>query len=164
MRLLALALGALVLAAAPADGWRTFRTDGVSVRYPSAWFATSRALTDVTSPRRVLALSSYPIPRGPGDGCAPREALDAMPPGGALLFGWTYGDVSPETARDFPPRPRHFRLTTCAHFECSGPSYVVRFRAAGRAFQIHVAFGPRATRATRATALRILDSFHATRR
>jgi hypothetical protein len=42
-----------------------------------------------------------------------------------------------------------------------GHSYALRFRAAGRAFQIHVYLGPKANAATRVTVLRVLDSFHA---
>jgi hypothetical protein len=42
-----------------------------------------------------------------------------------------------------------------------GHSYMVRFRAAGRAFQFHIYLGPKATAATRATVLHILEGFDA---
>jgi len=98
------------------------------------------------------------------DGCQPKEALDRLPSTGAFIFGWEYGQVSPVTgirASDFPHRPKQFKLTGFARYECLGPSYMLRFRDAGRAFQIHIAFGRRANAATRAIIIRILDTFSA---
>jgi hypothetical protein len=138
-----------------------FHAQGISVRYPSWWHATSAPLTPVVSPVQVLAVASYPLPhddRG-AEGCMPKEALDALPPEGAFIYGWEYG--SPQGER-FPPRPKHFALKNFAGFECLGPSYVLHFRDAGRFFQVHVALGPRASPYTRATVLRILDTFRAT--
>ena len=159
MRLLALLVSALALTGA---SWHTFRAHGVSVRYPPGWFATARGLTPVTSPQQILAVASYRLPRGSGgaNGCQPKEALDRMPLTGAFIFGWEYG---PRSKRDFPLRPKHFRLTHYARYECLGPSYMLRFRQAGRFFQLHVAFGRRASRATRATVVHILDTFSAKR-
>ena len=160
MRLLALLVSGLALTGA---SWDTFRAQGISVRYPPAWFATARHLTPVTSPPQILAVASYRLPRGSGgaNGCQPTEALDRMPPTGAFIFGWEYGpDVY---KRAFPPRPKHFRLKNYAAYECLGPSYMLRFRQAGRFFQIHVVLGRRATGATRATVLSILDTFSAKR-
>jgi hypothetical protein len=60
---------ALVFAAVAVGGsgdWHTVRDDGVSVRYPPSWFATTRRLTPVTYPRQVVAIASYvPDPRRP---------------------------------------------------------------------------------------------------
>jgi hypothetical protein len=81
-----------------------------------------------------------------------------MPPTGAFIFGWEYGSGS---RRDFPARPRHFRLKNFGPYECLGPSYMMRFRQAGRFFQIHVVLGKRASKVRRATVLRILDTFRA---
>ena len=61
----------------------------------------------------------------------------------------------------FPPHPTHFRLKNFAMYECMGASYMVRFRQAGRFFQIHIVLGTRASAARRAGVLRILDSFTA---
>jgi hypothetical protein len=160
VKLAASLLAALSLAGAPAGRWHTLRTGGTAWRYPASWSATTAPLTPVTSPRQLLAIASYPLPRAPArsDGCRPTEALDRLPPRGAFVFVWSYGQLSSrDLARDFPPRPRHFRLTRFAHYECVGPSYMIRFREASGAFQVHVALGPRATAATRATVLRILD-------
>ena len=87
-----------------------------------------------------------------------------MPPNGALIYGWTYGDaeaVRLGSSFPFAPRPRHFALQNFARSECMGPSYMLTFAAGGQAFQVHVAFGPKATAQSRATALQVLDSFRA---
>jgi hypothetical protein len=143
---------------------KTFRDDGVSVRYPSSWHVTRRALTPVTSPVQVLAVASYALPRGKegADGCSPKEALDRLPPNGVFLFGWEYDRPGLAGVRgsDFPPRPKHFELKGLTGFECLGPSYVVAFREAGRLFQIHVILGPKAGDNERAAALKVLDSLH----
>jgi hypothetical protein len=161
-------LVSIVLVAATAGpapvAWHTYRGDRISIRYPPRWTATARPLTAVTSPGQAIAIGSYRFPTGSAgaDGCEPREALDGIPPGGVFIFGWDYGQL-PQTVlrKSFPPEPRRFRLTGLADYECMGHSYALRFRAAGRAFQIHVYLGPRADAATRATVLRILDTFRA---
>jgi hypothetical protein len=163
-----LLLGVAVLAAACSSSPRlsnTFQADGISVRYPNGWDATSRPLTPVTDPAQVLAVASYRLPRDNrgADGCAPRAALDRLPPSGALVFGWELEMPSPTGLRpaDFPHRPSHFRLTRLTETECLGRSYMVRFREAGRFFQVHVVLGPKAGDGTEKAALRILDSLRA---
>ena len=160
MKLLVLLAAALALTA---SNWHIFRAHGISVRYPSGWFATARRLTLVTYPPQIIAVASYRLPRGNGgaDGCSPKQALDRMQPAGTFIFGWELTQGGSFRRRVFPPRPKHFRLTHLSQYECGGPSYLLRFRQAGRFFQIHVAFGKRASTATRATALRVLDTFHA---
>jgi hypothetical protein len=163
VRYLAVAAAALPLLAGCSSHWQTFRANRVTVRYPKTWFATRSALTPVISPRQVLAVASFRLPNGPGgaDGCQPKEALDRLPPDGALLFGWEYTGRGEANVHDFPAQPEHFRLTSKVGFECLGPSYVLRFSDARRFFQIHVVLGPRAGVTTRATVLRILDTFRA---
>lgn len=145
--------------------WRTFRADGVSIRYPPGWDATRRPLTPVTYPQQVVAIASYPLPRdnSGADGCEPKEALDRMPATGAFIYGWEYANarIAGVRVRDFSRRPKRFSLTGFGQYECFGPSYGLYFRDADRLFQIHVTFGRRASLATRRTALRVLDSFHA---
>jgi len=115
-------------------------------------------------PLERLLLTSYPAARG--GGCSPERAEHQLPPGGALVylfeyqgqFGSAWNQYHP---RDFPPKPTHFALTgrTLANYECwQVPSYLIRFSAAGRNFQMHVALGPRPTAARRAQVLRVLDS------
>jgi len=163
VKLVASVVGALVLASGAPPSWHAFRDDGVLFRYPPSWSATSRPLTPVSYPSQLLAVASYRLPRDSSgaDGCRPSEALDRLPPGGAFVYGWDYG-LEPHRSgfrkADFPPRPRHFRLAGFGQYECAGPSYLIRFRQAGRFLQVHVALGTRATPATRATVLRILDS------
>jgi hypothetical protein len=157
---LVLLLGMVALATGCSSTSQTFQANGVSVRYPSWWHATAAPLTPVTSPVQVLAVASYPLPhddRG-AEGCMPKPALEALPPDGAFIYGWEYS--SPQGER-FQPKPKHFALTNFAGFECLGPSYVLHFRQAGRFFQVHVALGPQASAYTRATVLRVLDSFRA---
>jgi hypothetical protein len=83
-----------------------------------------------------------------------------MTSSGALIFVIEYAYAR---AKEFPPRHVHFRLSTARRYECFGPrrSYLLRFREAGRFFQIDIAFGRRAGAGTRATVLRVLDTFKA---
>lgn len=166
MRLLALSLAGLALTSPTPMSWRTFSADGVSVRYPPGWFATAQPLTAVTSPQQVIAIASYryrpDIARA--DGCEPKEAFDKLPATGAFIYGWETGQLSARIgirASDFPPRPKHFKLTGFGHYDCLGvaPGYMLSFSDHDNAFTIEIAFGKRATPATRATVLRILDSF-----
>jgi hypothetical protein len=159
---LAVVLAVLALGAPPSAGWHTFRTHEITVRLPPGWHATARSLTPVDYPKQALALGSYALPhdsRG-ADGCRPTAALDRLPATGAFVFAWEYARPSlfgPIRSRDFPRRPTHFKLMRFAQYECLGPSYMIRFREAGRFFQVHVAFGRRASAATRTTALHVLD-------
>ncbi len=164
MRILAALAAALVLSACAgsAGSWTTWHGRGVSVRIPPGWHATSARLTPVTWPVQFIAAASYPLPRGydGADGCEPKAAVDRLPPGGAFLFGWEYAGApdGPIRKSDFPPRPSLFRLAHLGRYECLDHSYMLRFRAAGRYFQVHVLLGPRASDRTRTLALRVLDS------
>jgi hypothetical protein len=163
VKLVASIVGALALASGVPSSWHTLRDDGIVVRYPPTWSATSRSLTPVSFPAQALAVASYRLPRDStgADGCRPSEALDRLPPAGAFVYGWDYGSAPHRSGfrkADFPPRPRHFRLAHFARYECAGPSYMLRVRQAGRFIQVHVALGPRAKPSARVTVLRILDS------
>lgn len=165
MRVLAVAaavVAVVAVAGCGGSGWRVWHGHGVSVHIPPRWHATSARLTPVTWPVQFLAVASYPLPHGDGgaDGCEPQAAVDRLPPDGAFLFGWEYVGApdGPIRRADFPPRPRRFRLVRLGRYECMGRSYLLRFRARGRYFQVHVAFGRHAGERTRALALRVLDS------
>jgi hypothetical protein len=152
-----------VLTGASPPNWLTFRKDGLSLRYPPGWHATTRRLTAVISPPLRFAIASYPLrQKSPGSTCQPTRALAEMPPNGAFIYAMEYSGTGLHR-REFPPRPNRFRLTHFASYECMGPSYAILFREAGRFFQIHVYLGPRAGPAVRAAVLRILDSFSAKR-
>jgi hypothetical protein len=148
------------------SNWLLYRDQGVTLRYPPSWHATTTPLTHVTDPEQIVAIASYPLPKSNrgDDGCQPQEALDHLPATGAFIFGWedpADSGFGPPRASDFPARPAHFTLIHYGHYECSGPGYMLAFRDHGRFFQLHVALGQRATIATRHKVLRILDSFQA---
>jgi hypothetical protein len=163
MKLSAALLGALALTSCSSSSWHTFHSRGVSVRYPPGWFATSHALTPVTSPVQALAVASYPLPKNNrgADGCEPKAAVDRLPADGAFVFGWEFPMPSPSGLRppDFPRRPSHFSLESLTSNECvGGRNYEVSLRQAGRFFQLHVLLGAHASSSTRHTVLRVLDS------
>ncbi len=165
LSLFSLAFAAVAIGAGTPSSWHTYRGDRISIRYPPGWTATARPLTAVTSPVQLVAIGSFNFPTNSArpDGLrAQGSASAAIPANGAFIFGWDYGRLpQAELRKSFPPRPQRFRLTGLASSECMGRSYMLLFRAAGRAFQVHVYLGPKATAATRVTVLRILDSFHA---
>lgn len=125
-----------------------------AIDVPAGWTLAHRRLTHLAEPYERMVLASYRLgPRRVGDSCAPRSALRRMPPGGALLFVFEY----PRNRRDFPAKPRRFRLGRAGDFECFGRGWLWRWTDHGRAFQAHLAAGPRAT-AARALALHALES------
>ena len=142
----------------------TLATSGVDVDTPPGWHLTRPPITDVTFPAERLLLTSYPT-RGGGN-CAPDRAVRDLPPGGALIYLFEYRPERGEVwanlrRRDFPPRPAHFALRRAdkANLSCwRVASHVLRFRAADRPFQLHVALGRNASPGRRAQVLRILDS------
>jgi hypothetical protein len=116
---------------------------GVSGRHPAGW-DRARGLTSFTEPREVLALASYPLRGGAQAGeCAPNTARADMLPGGAFVWLLEYREQLPPER--FPPRPRPFRLDRgqlAEHVACfPGPGWSTAFGAAGRQFQLLVAFG-----------------------
>ncbi len=137
---------------------------GITIRRPPGWRLFAPPVTALSHPSERLLLTSYATRRG--GNCAPDRALRDLPPGGALAYLFEYrpsrGAVWKHVRRrDFPPRPAHFTLrsTDLGNYECwRQPSYLIRFRAAGRPFQLHVVLGRRATAARRAQLLRALDS------
>lgn len=137
---------------------------GISVSYPAGWHLFPPPDTSLSYPFDRLLLTSYPTTTG-GGGCSPRRAEAALPAGGALVYLFEYGTSSsgvltrPQGAA-FPPRRAAFTLPSRAlSYECwTVPSYMIRFRAAGRLFQAHIALGPRVSATRRAQALRVLQS------
>lgn len=133
-----------------------------TIRLPG-WHLTMPRISAVSYPAERLLLTSYPTRRG-GD-CGPDSAEHDLPADGALIYAFEYrrqaGSPWAGLRRaDFPPRPAHFALRKHAlgRYECwRVPSYLIRFRAAGRPFQVHVALGARASSARRAQVLQILD-------
>jgi hypothetical protein len=136
----------------------------LSILVPAGWRLRRPPLTALTEPTERLLLTSGPAPRG--GNCGPDAAEARLPAGGALLYLFEYrsrgGPAGNGPRRSaFPPRPAHARLRArdLGHYECWHiPSYLLRFRSAGRAFQLHVAFGLRASAARRTEVLRVVDS------
>jgi hypothetical protein len=161
VRLLTVVAVGSVFATAAHPGWRVASAHGVTIRYPPGWYATKRPLTPVAWPTQILALASFRFPaQTRPNGCRPQGTLERMPADGAFLYVIDYGSrvLRPSV---FGPRPRTPRLTNFGNYECMGPSYLLRFRDAGRYFQVSVALGPRADRGLRATVRDILASFRA---
>ena len=118
---------------------------GVSGRHPPGWHR-ERALTGFVEPREVLALASYPLRRGAKAGeCAPDTARADIPADGAFVWLLEYRSGVPIDR--FPERPRPFRLDRERlddQVSCfPGPGSSWSFQAAGRRFQLLVAFGGR---------------------
>jgi len=141
---------------------------GVGVTVPRGWQRLAPPVSALAYPVERLLLTSYATARG-GD-CRPDRAERDLPADGALIYLIEYrprvGAVWAGMRRSaFPPRPAHFALRRreLATYECwRVPSYLIRFRAADRPFQLHVALGPRAGAARRAEVLRALDSLRFT--
>lgn len=170
MRFVVVLAAALALAGCAGSSARTWQGRGVSVRVPAGWHATGARLTPVSWPPQFLAVASYPLPHGDrgADGCEPKAAVDALPADGAFIFGWEYTGFPWSSERaaqraEFPPRPRHFRLAHLGRDECLDHSYLLRFREAGRYFEVHVLLGRKASAQTRSLALGVLDSLRDSR-
>jgi hypothetical protein len=130
--------------------------DGLAITIPDAW-TFHQDPTRPIEPKNVFAVGSWAFPRG--GGCAPTAAQDELPRDGVLFWLIEYHGDQP--VADFPERPERFELDrqTLGVYECSTvPSYMIRFRAAGRFFQVHVAFGPDASESLEPEVLQALES------
>jgi len=135
---------------------------GISVRSPRGWHLLRPPITSLAYPYDRMLLTSYPAQRG-GE-CGPTRAENSMPTGGALIYVFEYAAApgtpfGQPTGMTFPPQSAGFKLSPSdfGNYECSSlPSYLVRFKAAGRLFQATVAFGAHTPAARRAQALQIL--------
>lgn len=141
------------------------RCSGVGIARPRGWHLLRPRITALAYPTERLLLTSYPTARG--GNCSPDRAERDLPADGALIYLLEYrppaGAVWSHGVRRsaFPPRPAHFALRRreLGNYECwRVASYLIRFRAADRPFQLHVALGPQASPALRAQVLRALDS------
>jgi hypothetical protein len=134
---------------------------GLTAEVPAGW-ALHPGLQG--TPIQRMLLTSYRTRAAGAGPCGPGSAARDLPAHGVLIQLLEYERRVRPSA--FPARPQHFvlRRRDRATFECWGiPSYLLRFREDGRAFQIHVALGRRAGATARRRALRVLDSLHVTR-
>jgi hypothetical protein len=130
---------------------RTSGSGGVEVRLPPGWSEIRGPISEVSEPAQVLAAASIPIALGPdpAHNCYPGDLLARLPAEQAAVQIVEYtqgpGDADHPNREDFPPRPRSFRLDRRLHaeYECSGPSYLIRFRDHGRALQATVWLDPK---------------------
>jgi hypothetical protein len=133
--------------------------DGLSIRIPATW-TFHQDPSGPAEPRTVFAVGSWPFSIG-GD-CAPTAAHAELPADGAFFWLIEYRDPQGNV---FPARPERFALdpATFANYECSAvPSHLLRFREAGRSFQVHVSFGPDASGTVQQEVLRALASLEVT--
>jgi hypothetical protein len=139
----------------PGWAWRVDQADGVAVQAPKGWTFKTAAV-GLAEPTALIALGTGSIPSG-GD-CAPTAAIRALPKDGVLL--WVLEYKNPGNPYEFPPRRARVDLgPLLGPFECVGErTRLVSFRQAGRFFQVHVMFGPKATATLRADAVAALSS------
>ncbi len=139
---------ALLLAQSPgsaASSWHAIKSPipGFELRYPSGWHATRRS-------DHGVAISTFRI--------AQPDSFPARPTGSAYIVVFDYGHMS----RPLAARPAHLRLPAIRGYEGFGNGSMLNFRQAGHNFQVFVAFGQGATAATRALALRTVNSLSTT--
>lgn len=149
---------------APSSGRWVGVGSGLGVRPPAGWHVITARLTRVLSPVQRLVVTSFALRQvRPNPGCAPTSAIRQLPLTGAFLFMFEYTGLTRLTHHDllrFGKRPARFRLSPSTYepYECMGLSYVILFRDAGRAFQVHVYLGAHATARTRTKLLSVLDT------
>jgi hypothetical protein len=137
---------------------------GISASYPRGWHLFEPPITSLSYPYDRMLLTSYPARTG-GD-CSPTRAERALPSNGVLVYLIEYS-ASPGAVLSGPPIGASFPAQSAgltlkrrdlARYECwTVPGYMLRFSAAGRLFQAHIAFGARATATSRSQALAILS-------
>jgi hypothetical protein len=136
---------------------------GISLVVPAGWHVTTARLNGVRDPVTVFTATSFRLRHiRPAPGLCSRTLQDQWRVDGAYVQlteerdGASRRRMLPRTQR----RPRHFRLDAKgAGGLCTPPnSGELTFREHGRAFYIFYGFGRRASTATRAQAMQLLDS------
>jgi hypothetical protein len=162
--LIVLATALAVAACGGEDPPQTHTAHGLTVTLPPGWQAAPRSLTPhLRDPREVLAVGTFPLRYRRTD-CAhmPASALEDLGDDDAFVTLMERGrDSSP---RGFPVRPARFgpRLGGPSEAAQCAPrarfsDHWFTFRDSGRHFHLLVAFGPKASNATRRRAWSILD-------
>jgi hypothetical protein len=145
----------------------TYRTHGLAVRLPAGWqHARSNLTPNLGDPRQALAVGTGPLRYRP-TGCAqvPGSALEDLGRRDAFVTLEERGIDRASAWTDFPRRPAHFGARLGGRSEASAcvpkahfTDHWFGFTDRGRHFHVLVAFGPRASTATRQQAWTILDS------
>jgi hypothetical protein len=144
---------------------RTATGRGVSAPLPEGWSQAATPLTELSDPREVLSVGTYPL-RYRRMGCyhLPSSALADLGPDDALVTLMERGRSPGSSWADFPSRPAHFgplpedasEAPACvpsAHFS----DHWLRFTDGERHFHVLVAFGPEAPERVRQEAWTVLD-------
>jgi hypothetical protein len=162
---------ALLLAACGGDdaakpAASTHTAHGITVALPAGWQRAPRSLTPhLTDPREVVAVATFPL-RYRRTLCAhmPGSALEDLGPSDAFVTLMERGLDRRSSWKGFPARPKHFGPRLGAGSEASDCAPKARFTDhwfgftdGGRHFHVLVAFGPKASTATRRQARKILD-------
>jgi hypothetical protein len=150
--LLAVVAGGLVgssgsAGSTPANPARRGLGAGLSIVVPPGW-KIAFGLTGLAEPYERFTLASFALSTPPRQarGCGPTRAVAAIPSDGALAMVLEYPPTGALSRPSFPPEPKRFALPPGAaqRYECFGSGWLLRFRAAGRSFQVMVALGRRA--------------------
>ncbi|HEY5197486.1 MAG TPA: hypothetical protein VIJ51_10720 [Solirubrobacteraceae bacterium] len=135
--------------ATPANPPRRALGAGLSIAVPPGWQVAFR-LTGLAEPYERFTLASFRLSTPPRQarGCGPARAVAAIPADGALAFVLEYPTTGALSRPSFPPQPKRFALPPgpAQRYECFGSGWLLRFRAAGRSFQVMVALGRSAGR------------------
>jgi hypothetical protein len=153
----------------PPGAWITYRSAdwGYAVSFPESWQRATETLTpELTEPREILALGTFPLSYGERD-CAhvPKSALERMSEEDAFLTLQERGADPGAEWVDFPSRPARFAFepgrSSEAAYCVGGPVRFIDhwfgFTDAERHFHVEVALG-RAAAELRQEAYRILDT------
>jgi hypothetical protein len=164
------AVAALVLGGCndkhPSQPRSTYSAHNVTVELPPGWRAARASLTpNLTDPREVLAVATYPLRYRPGD-CAqvPVSALEDLGSHGAFVE-LEERKAGGGPSSEFPARPRHFGPVPGGPSEATAcvpgthmSEHFFGFADHGRHFYALVAFGPAASSTTKDKAWKVLDS------
>jgi hypothetical protein len=152
---------------APTPEPTAYSAHGLSVELPPDWQPAGATLTPgLGDPRERLSVGTFPL-RYRRTGCAhlPSSALRDLGPTDAFLTLEERGLEPGSSWQGFPPRPEHFGPTPNDASEAAQcvpearfTDHWIWFTDGGRHFHLLVAFGPRASRATREETWAILDS------
>jgi hypothetical protein len=141
--------------------------NGLEVAFPSSWQrAQFPMFAPILNPRSILALSTFPIPRGAGRGecgMVPSQVQEGVGrAGAAVLITELYAEqrgFGPKLVRQFPRRPVHFRLAAEHELKTPGDSreWLFQFIDRGRLLIAAVVLGPNASAELRMDVIRVLD-------
>jgi hypothetical protein len=159
---LAIGAASASLAHGAGDGVPTTRA-GIWFRVPNGWQLTTRRINGVVDPVTVFTVSTFKVPRRPlSSGICSRALQQAWRESSAYVQLTEERDGASRMAmlRRVPERPRHFKLDAKGSGGlCTPPdSGQLSFHQRGRAFFVFYGFGIKASPATRAAAVSLLDT------